>query len=334
MPLKLVPPSPRSKYYRVRGTYRGVHVDRTTESPRQSHAQALLKKWEAEIERGELSGRPELTFGQAVESFVLNGGDDRFIPRLLKHFGIRIAAKAITQADIDAAAVTLYPKAQPSTRARQVYAPMSAILRHSGVELALKRPKGASGNRRTIWLRSEEFERVAVVAKERDPELAAMILLMVYTGMRLGEALALRCGDIDLSRSELILRRTKNGDPRMVYLPPRVVAALANHPRGLTAEERAAAENPRLRSDRVFRYTKNQALNAEARAIYRAAGVDPGDAPFHVLRHTWATWMVQIGVDLVATKAWRSETSARVYTHFVTSEEAKKADALPGAMTT
>jgi hypothetical protein len=41
--------------------------------------------------------------------------------------------------------------------------------------------------------------------------------------------------------------------------------------------------------------------------------------------------MTRVGADLVGAGVWKSATAARVYQHFVVSEEAKKADALPGA---
>ena len=142
------------------------------------------------------------------------------------------------------------------------------------------------------------------------------MVALCYTGMRLSEALGLRWGDIDLKAATAALHITKNGEPRAVYLPPRVVAAFAGLP-------------PR---SRLFRFTKNGKLNALARAAYVKAGVSCGTAPFHILRHTYATWMVAAGADLVSAGAWKSESAARGYTHFVATDEARKADALPGAI--
>ena len=321
MPLKLIPPSARSKVYRVRGTHRGVYLDRTTGIAIRARAEALRKKWEIDIEDGELSERKPLTFADAALAFVRGGGERRFLKRITDHFGPRFAAKDITQAILDAAAAQLYPQGSPATLARQVYAPVTAVLRHNGITTALRKPKGHEGNRRTVWLTPEQFERLYAAACAIDAEMATMMLLCCYTGMRLGEALALRCCDIKFVEAEAMIHRTKNGDPRAAHLPPRILAALASHPRGIDRDEQ-----------RVFRFTKNGALNRQARSAYIVARVDCGDAPFHVLRHTWATWMVRLGVDLVATKAWRSTTSARGYTHFVTSEEARKANYLPGAL--
>ena len=49
-------------------------------------------------------------------------------------------SSAIDQRAIDQAAIVLYPNASPATRNRQVYTPMSAILRGAGVTTALKWP--------------------------------------------------------------------------------------------------------------------------------------------------------------------------------------------------
>jgi len=132
-------------------------------------------------------------------------------------------------------------------------------------------------------------------------------------------ASSLRCQDLDLDQAQAFCGKTKNGDPRAVYLPPRVVASLANHPRGLDRDER------------LFRWTKSGELYLLGERFYAAAGVCHGGAPFHVLRHTYGAWMTRIGADLVAAGAWKSATAARVYQHFSFSEEAKKASNLPGS---
>jgi hypothetical protein len=42
-----------------------------------------------------------------------------------------------------------------STKNRQVYTPVSAILKHIGIEKKIKRPTGWRGNKRTFWLKLE-----------------------------------------------------------------------------------------------------------------------------------------------------------------------------------
>lgn len=42
-----------------------------------------------------------------------------------------------------------------------------------------------------------------------DSAKATVVYLLPYTGLRIGEALALRCGDMDLSRNRLNVLRTQ-----------------------------------------------------------------------------------------------------------------------------
>lgn len=88
----------------------------------------------------------------------------RFLEPILKHFGAKASAEDIDQAAIDAAAAVILPGAKPATRNRQVYTPIAAILRHNGLRLDLRRPRGAQGERRTLWLTPKQFEALANAA--------------------------------------------------------------------------------------------------------------------------------------------------------------------------
>lgn len=320
MPLTLVPPKPsRTPNYRIRGTYLGVRVDRSCETGDKTKARRLLAAIIAAIERGAFAQKPPMSLAAAITSYVQAGGESRFLGPLLRYFGKGATAGEIDQVAADAAAMSIYPRAAPGTRNRQFYTPLLAVLRHAGAPSGIRRPKGAAGNARAAWLRPEEFERFIKTAAGEDLEFACLLMLLAFTGLRLGEALGLRCRDLDLDRSQAFCSKTKNGAPRAVYLPPRVVAALANHPRGLD------------RGEPIFRWRKGGELYLLAGRFYAAAGVNHGGAPFHILRHSYGAWMTRIGADLVATGAWKSPTSARGYQHFSFNEEAHKADLLPGA---
>lgn len=148
MPLKLIPPQVgRSPNWRVRGTYLGVSIDRSTQTGERTVARKLLAIWKEDIERGRYARPGEPTFAGAALTYMQAGGERRFVAPLLRHFGERHLS-LIGQTEIDAAAVALYPDATTATRNRQVYSPMSAILKRAGVETALKRPKGGRTVRR------------------------------------------------------------------------------------------------------------------------------------------------------------------------------------------
>ena len=106
----------------------GVHVERSTKTSSKRLAQQFLKKWESEIERGEFATKNEPTFLVAAVNYMKASGERKFVKPLLDHFG-ETPLRLINQAAVDAAAVEIYPKQTPATRNRQVYTPVSAILK-------------------------------------------------------------------------------------------------------------------------------------------------------------------------------------------------------------
>lgn len=323
MPLTLKPPRQgKTPYWSVRGTYLGVYVDRSTGFTQGEKAKAnkLLRKWKEEIERGEFSRPGDPTFLSAAVAYMQGGGERRYLEPLINHFGEKLLQR-IDQAAIDGAAAKLYPDASPATRNRHVYTPITAVLHHAGIQMAVKRPKGADGEKRTTWLWPEDAFRLFRAAGEIDEEFRIFLMVLCYCGPRLSEALyEMVCDGVRIGESFAYIGHTKNGEPLAVHLPPEVVAALANHPRGL---ER--------RGERVFRFGKNGRLYNLMRKTKESAGL--GWVSFHVLRHTYGTWMRRYaGLDtrgLVGTGRWADEDSVRRYTHVVASEESRRADMLP-----
>ena len=145
MPLKLVAPkAARSPNWRIRGTYLGITIDRTTGTPNRALAQKILKTVREDIERGRVTRAGEPNFASAAMSYLDTGGDPRFLGPLNRWFA-ETPLSQIDQASVDAAAVGLYPDASPATRNRQVYTPLMAVLNHAGATLRVRRPKGAAG---------------------------------------------------------------------------------------------------------------------------------------------------------------------------------------------
>lgn len=318
MPLKLIEPREgRSENYRIRGTYLGYYLDRSTGTADKRLAKGLKAKLERDIERGELASARPLTFAAAALSYLNADGEDRFLKPIIDYFGPDKPLVDIDQAAIDTCAVTLYPKASPATRNRQVYTPISAVLRHAGIERQTRRPKGAQGQERVQWLWPEQAETLFAAAKTVDPKFRAFLILLTYCGPRLSEALRITTNDVRLGEAFAYCGRTKNGEPRPMHLPPVVVAALA----GLDLEG----------AGKVFRWHRGGYLYGLMRDTRKAAGLPW--VSFHTLRHTYGTWMRRYGgLDtrgLVATGAWKNEKSAARYAHVIVSEEAQRSNMLP-----
>lgn len=328
MPLKLRPPrAGKTPYYTIRGTYLGVYVEQSAGTGRREVAEQLLRKKRDDIERGAVARPGEPTFAEAAINYMTAGGERRFLAPLIRHFGTA-ALSVIDQAAIDRAAGELYPRADAPTRNRQVYTPVSAVLKRAGIERKIKRPIGWRGRRRTSWLSKEQAfaifasaEKIAAPPDTRT-EFAIFLRVLCYTGMRLGDALAIQCRNVDLKQQTVLLPMTKNGKPRMAYLPKAAVKELRRLPRGLD------------RDGRLFRFHNGGRLRDLLEMALSAAGVVlPPRLAFHIFCHTWATWMRQHGgldtYDLLKTDRWSDAESASRYDHVVVSEIAKRAELLP-----
>lgn len=328
MPLRLRPPrTGKTPYYTIRGTYLGVYVEQSAGTGNRALADQLRKAKERDIERGAVARPGEPTFAEAAINYMTAGGERRFLAPLITHFGTT-ALTAINQAEIDRAAAALYPDADAATRNRQVYTPMSATLKRAGIDSKIKRPIGWRGQRRTHWLTAKQAFAIFRAARKINApkrtkiEFRILLILLCYTGMRLGEALWIECKDIDIKQQTALVPSTKNGKPRLVYLPQVVITDLIKHPLGLDRE------------GRLFRFHNGGRLRGLLKMTLQAAGVAlPVRLAFHVFRHTWATWMRQHGgldtYDLVRTDAWADPASANRYAHVVLSEYSRRAELLP-----
>jgi integrase len=340
MPLKLVPPRKgKSPFWSVRGTYLGQYVARSTKATKRAVAKQVLEKWQREIERHEFRIDGEATFLSAAVAYMKHGGDKRPLKKLLNHFGEK-PLRLIDQASIEEAASALFPTHSPATRNREVFTPVSAILKHAGCDFKVKRPKGSRGRVVTRWLWPEQAFRIFDAASQIDSEFSIFLQVLCYCGPRLSEALGIRCDDVRLSESFAYIGHTKNGEPRPIFLPPNLVTALADHPRGL--------DRP---GERLFRFHKGGGLAYLLESACRLAcglpkpwrikrGPSPPSPPyeldwvnFHTFCHTYGTWMRRYGgldtKGLVETGRWKSEQSASRYAHAVTGEAARKAALLP-----
>lgn len=324
MPLKLVDPRPgKSPYYSVRGTHLGVYVERSAKTPVKAQARQFLSRCKEEIERGVFQRPGEKTFLDAAVDYMAAHRDHRFLEKLVEHFGDK-PIRSLSQADINDAAIRLYPKATPATRNRQVHTPVSSILRYAGIEMTIRRPKGWRGEKKTDWYTEANAFKLFEAADSIEREFGIFLRYICYTGLRLSEGCSLEVSKLELDRGFCYVGKTKNGDPRGIHLPPHLVEDMRSHPRGLDRS-----------GETVFRFRKNKSIYKLIRAAKKVAGLEGHPGQFHVFRHTFGTWMtVHAGLDaegLVATGVWRDEESARRYRHTVTTQAAQRADLLPVA---
>jgi site-specific recombinase XerD len=159
-------------------------------------------------------------------------------------------------------------------------------------------------------LSSAEIERL--LAGIESLKYRAILMTAYGAGLRISEACALRVADIDSGRKLIHVRvAVKGGHGREVMLSPRLLALLRQYWK--LERPSGPALFPGLRGDTVSPRTVRVALG---KAVFRA-GIAKRVTP-HVLRHTFATHLLEGGVDLRTIQVLlghRSiDTTAR-YTH-------------------
>ena len=279
---------PGSEIWYLRGTVAGQRVYESSGTGERRRAEILRARREAELLDRHTFGRPAtLTFAEAALAYLEAGGEARFLGRLIEYFGPRRRLVEIDNAAAQRAAGALYPGAAWSTINRQVIVPISAVYRFAGDDVPQRtfrklRPPHRGAGQRFRWLTPEEAERLIAAAA---PHLVPVVLFLLGTGARTGEALALTRDRLHLATGEAWLEDTKTGDPRMVRTPPRVTAALAE------AELPEAGQIFRTPKGRGYVIRANGGGQiAQAFAQARTAAGLGRDVTPHVLRHTWATW--------------------------------------------
>jgi integrase len=188
--LKLFKRKASSNWY-LRGTVAGISIYESTSVTERSAAEAIRIQREKELLDQSVFGRKATaTFLQAAVSYIEAGGERRFIGPLIDYFRTTPLA-AIDQIAIDRAAAALYPKATASTRVRQCYVPISAVLRHAAVRglcehRRIERPSLPKG--RVRWITPEEADQLIDACSDH---LRPLVTFLLGTGARLSEALYL-----------------------------------------------------------------------------------------------------------------------------------------------
>jgi len=127
----------------------------------------------------------------------------------------------------------------------------------------------------------------------REP-LKSIVIFAINTGMRLSEILNLTWDDVDLERGFITVRNTKNGEIR--YLP--MNTTLRDLLRQLKKDCRKSNIYVfgNLQGSNYRRYT----ISHWFKEVVRTAGIQ--NFHFHDLRHTFASYLVMAGVDIMTVK--------------------------------
>jgi integrase/recombinase XerD len=177
-----------------------------------------------------------------------------------------------------------------STIANKVYA-LNHYFRFLGKNIQLKPPK--RHRRQPTFLTVEEAQSLTrVIPTLRD---RAIVVTLLYTGMRVGELCNLNFEDLHLGSQEITVRDTKTYHDRKVIISEVCVTILTEYLESLPVKEKAVFTSRNGR-----RVSRNRVYTL-VRKYGRLAGIQKNVTP-HVLRHTLATNMIAYGASVIEVK--------------------------------
>ncbi len=280
---------------------------------------------------------------------------------LRNHIGPRLGNRpiaAITRTEIQGFVTSLSrePKALSPKTVEGVYRRLVSILEaavfdrwitHSPA-IRIKLPKvtkQATDN--LVVLDLDDVRRIADAAP---PWLTALTWTIATAGLRPGEAAGLTLERVDFMRREIHVDRqlttivrdaadTPEGETRTtaVLAPPKTAASVRTVPVGdsLIAElNRHLAEHPPVEmepgatllfSNRNRQPLKRNTLGSAWDTIRKNLALPPAARGWHSLRHTYASWLIEAGLSVVAVQARLGHASAtetlEVYSHLWPSSD-------------
>lgn len=250
------------------------------------------------------------------------------LQRLAPHFAGR-DLKELRRADVRAYVTARQSNGVKLSTVRRELRIFSAAINFCRLELDrpdLPNPVAALGLQeeegRVRWITRQEAARLIASAEEhaRRPHLGAFIRLALNTGMRKGELLNLEWSRVDLDRALLLLEAPHNKSRKRQTIPLNDDAVTTL--RRLQAwQDQHSPENPWVfgkeggKKITKFQTGWNSAL--------KRAGIE--DFRIHDLRHTFASWLVMNGEDLLVVRDLLRHSSVTVtekYAHLAPTRTA------------
>jgi len=305
-------PDGRKKFFT--GRSREVVRERLQGAQRQAHAGQLvlgrdqavsqyLERWLAEAVRHSVRPKTYMNY-------------DLCVRRLQPHIG-RVRLRALTPEHIQHALAKLLDRGLAARTVRQVHMVLRCALKQavlwrliaSNPSDAVKPPRAERKEMRTLT--EDEVRRLLTVTKGTRHH--SLWVFLVTTGVRLGEALALKWSDVDLAEGGATIQRSlqhlrdvgpvfvepkSNRGRRTVPLPKETLEVLTAHRRDLDRERRRAGEHWQ-ENDLVFPSPTGRPRDMAYLSFTFHRGLERAGLPrlrVHDLRHTAATHLLNKGV--------------------------------------
>ncbi len=160
----------------------------------------------------------------------------------------------------------------------------------------LIRPK--SGKKLPRTLSSRELTLVKEAARcSEDPVANLIVTIILETGLRVSELCDLKMGDIDMDDHSAMVIDGKGGKDRLVLFTQATVAGILSW---IPLRESRNPEGEHLVVNRQGKPMQSRAVQRIMDRLADQAGIPRGRLTPHVLRHNFATGLLERGADLVS----------------------------------
>lgn len=186
-----------------------------------------------------------------------------------------------------------------------------------------------------LFIRPAREKKLPVVlSRDQVRELLSNIRLLRYRvclttiyscGLRLSEGTHLKVKDIDSARGSIQVRQSKGNKDRNVPLPKKTLALLREQWKSHRNKTWIfpSAGNSGTNMPNATTPVSNSSVQSAFRSALKSAGINK-KATVHTLRHSWATHLLEAGINLRLIQTWlghSTPSTTSVYTHL--TEKAK-----------
>jgi integrase len=287
----------RGKFFWFSITYQGERIQESLKTDNRKLAEKLYAKVLTDIVEGryfETAKAKTIQFQDMTDKYLkehAHSRDTLTVKTLMMFFSGYMIAQITTKAIAEYRNMRL-KSVKPAT----VYQELALLRRMFNVAIKewewfkdnpVSRLSFSVGNRnaRVRWLTMEE-EKLLLEKATNPAWLRSLLTVALHTGMRRGEILDLRWQNVDLLKRLIRIVKSKNGEMRSIPMSNTLVNLFKEM-------------NVRDISGRVFPISKSSVRHAFDKVVEK---VNLKDFRFHDLRHSFATRLVQNGVDLYKVK--------------------------------
>lgn len=181
--------------------------------------------------------------------------------------------------------------------------------------------------KRQKYLTQEEARQLLQGLKELSPQMHDIAYVALYTGMRLGEVLALQVEDIDFGSRTIHIRGGKTGS-RTAYFPRRLETVLRERCGKCEPTSRNLFFSKRGNPLKSKVFSRDFAKAVEKIGLNKNVSDSLYKVTFHTLRHTFCSWLAMSGIPIQVVGALAGHKELEMTQRYAKLSSATKRNAL------